>query len=88
MAEVLITNASIAVEAGSRMWFRVLDKGTVEFRADGDRGGSELDVSFDVEALRRFIELGARAVADADARRTRNKADTDQRDHEPEAHNS
>jgi hypothetical protein len=84
MAEVLITNVSIGVEAGSRMWFRVLDKGTVEFHADGDRGGSEFDVSFDVEALRRFIELGARAVADADARRTRNKADADQTDQEAE----
>lgn len=67
MSELWVSFASVGIDAGCPMRFRVHDKDIVEFRAGVD--GGEFDVSFEVDALRRFLELGARAVGEADARR-------------------
>lgn len=70
MSGVWNTHVSVQVDEGCPMRFRVYSKDVVEFRTSGDR--NEFDVSFEVEALRQFLELGARAVADADALRAPN----------------
>jgi hypothetical protein len=67
MSELSITFASVAIDAGCPMRFRVHDEHIVEFRAGVV--GVEFDVSFEVDALRRFLDLGAHAVAEADTRR-------------------
>lgn len=69
------TNVSVRIDEGCSMQFRVHSKDVVEFRADGDR--NEFDMSFEVDALKQFLQLGARAVSDADALHLPN--------HEPDA---
>jgi hypothetical protein len=75
MSKVFVTHTSVGIDAGSSMRFRTYDKDLVEFRAS-DLGG-EFDISFEVEALREFLELGGRAVAEADALRARKQAKAD-----------
>jgi hypothetical protein len=70
MSGVWNTKVSVRIDEQCPMRFRVHNKDVVEFWGDGDR--NEFDVSFEVEALRRFLELGTRAVADADALRAQN----------------
>ena len=71
MSGVWNTHVSVRIEEECPMRFRVYSKDVVEFWANGDR--HEFDMSIEVEALRRFLELGARAVADADALRAQNR---------------
>lgn len=72
MSKVFITRTSAGIDAGASMRFRTQDKDLVEFRAI--ELGSEVDISFNVEALRQFIELGGHAVAEADALRAQEQA--------------
>ncbi|MPZ80267.1 MAG: hypothetical protein GEV28_07665 [Actinophytocola sp.] len=85
MSEVFVTLVSVGVDAGCPMRFRVHDKDIVEFWAGGDPIG-EFDVSFEVEALRQFLELGARAIAEVDELRAREQADADPKCPEAKAH--
>jgi hypothetical protein len=75
MSELSVANVSMGIDEGCPMWFRVHNPDIIEFRADGGRGGAEFDVSFEVAALRRFLELGAGAVAEADSQRVQGQAD-------------
>ena len=86
MSELSIANVSVGIDEGCPMRFRVHNAAIVEFRADGGRGGGEFDVSFEVAALRRFLELGASAVAEADALRVQGQADAGREAAEPGEH--
>jgi hypothetical protein len=71
MSGVWNTNVSVRIDEECPVRFRVHSKDVVEFWAHGDR--NEFDMSFELEALKRFLELGAHAVADAEALRVQNE---------------
>jgi hypothetical protein len=72
MSDGLTVRSSVAIDEDCSMRFRLHGGGVVEFWA-GD--GEEFDMSFDVRALRRFIDLAVRAVAEDDALRAREQAE-------------
>jgi hypothetical protein len=60
------TSISMGIDSDCPMEFRVQRGGVVEFCAC--RGREEFDMSFELVALRRFLDLGASALAKAEAR--------------------
>ena len=65
MSDGWSTSISVGIHRDCPMEFRVQYRGVVEFWTC--RGDEELDLSFDLDALRRFLELGTAAVAKAEA---------------------
>ncbi|HEV7647417.1 MAG TPA: hypothetical protein VGP26_04585 [Actinophytocola sp.] len=65
--------SSVGIDEDCSMRFRVHGGGVVDFWAGGD--GEDFTMSFGVGALRRFVDLAVRAVAEDDALRAREQAD-------------
>jgi hypothetical protein len=80
MSDAWHTSISVGINNDCPMEFRVQLGGIVEFWACRSGGKEEFDMSFESAALRRFLDLGASALAKAEARVAAEQARTEESD--------
>ena len=64
--DLLRTSASVDIDAGCPLRFRVHEDDIIDITAAGDR--QEFTITFQSTALREFLDVGAQALGESDTR--------------------